>query len=58
LLTAGIFTPGIGEYAGKALYYERAETTQVIFSKFNMESNGAHVIIGLFGLLYFNVNTM
>jgi hypothetical protein len=25
LLTAGIFTPGIGEYAGKALYYERAK---------------------------------
>jgi hypothetical protein len=56
-LTAGIFTPnGIGEYAGKALYYEKSETTQVIF--LNLICNGIQmvltVIIGLFGLLYFN----
>jgi hypothetical protein len=59
-LTAGIFTPnGIGEYAGKALYYEKSETTQVIF--LNLICNGIKwfsVIIGLFGLLYFNLNTM
>jgi hypothetical protein len=30
-LTAGILPNGIGEYAGKALYYEKSETTQVIF---------------------------
>lgn len=56
-LTAGIFTPnGVGEYAGKALYYEKQETKQVVF--LNLICNGIQmvltVIIGLFGLLYFN----
>ena len=56
-LTAGIFTPnGVGEYAGKALYYEKHETKQVVF--LNLICNGIQmvltVIIGLFGLLYFN----
>lgn len=56
-LTAGIFTPnGVGEYAGKALYYEKNETKQVVF--LNLICNGIQmvltVIIGLFGLLYFN----
>ncbi|MEZ7504229.1 hypothetical protein [Flavobacterium sp. Arc2] len=56
-LTAGIFTPnGVGEYAGKALYYEKSETKQVIF--LNLICNGIQmvltVIIGIFGLLYFN----
>ncbi|AWG23538.1 hypothetical protein FFWV33_02465 [Flavobacterium faecale] len=58
-LTAGIFTPnGVGEYAGKAMYYEKDETKQVIF--LNLICNGIQmvltVIIGLFGLLYFNAN--
>ncbi|MCG9791632.1 lysylphosphatidylglycerol synthase transmembrane domain-containing protein [Flavobacterium algicola] len=56
-LTAGIFTPnGVGEYAGKALYYEKNETKQVIF--LNLICNGIQmvltIIIGLFGLLYYN----
>lgn len=56
-LTAGIFTPnGLGEYAGKALYYEKNETKKVIF--LNLICNGIQmvltVIIGVFGLLYFN----
>ena len=56
-LTAGIFTPnGVGEYAGKALYYDKQETKQVIF--LNLICNGIQmvltVIMGLFGLLYFN----
>ncbi|PRZ20356.1 lysylphosphatidylglycerol synthase transmembrane domain-containing protein [Flavobacterium granuli] len=56
-LTAGIFTPnGIGEYAGKALYYEKSETKKVVF--LNLICNGIQmvltVIIGILGLLYFN----
>lgn len=56
-LTAGIFTPnGIGEYAGKALYYEKSDTKKVVF--LNLICNGIQmvltVIIGIFGLLYFN----
>ena len=56
-LTAGIFTPnGVGEYAGKALYYEKQDTKQVVF--LNLICNGIQmvltVIIGIFGLLYFN----
>jgi hypothetical protein len=56
-LTAGIFTPnGVGEYAGKALYYEKSETKKIVF--LNLICNGVQmvltVIIGMFGLLYFN----
>jgi hypothetical protein len=56
-LTAGIFTPnGVGEYAGKALYYEKSETKKIVF--LNLICNGIQmvltVIIGIFGLLYFN----
>ncbi|UQD55835.1 lysylphosphatidylglycerol synthase domain-containing protein [Flavobacterium sp. K5-23] len=56
-LTAGIFTPnGVGEYAGKALYYEKSETKKVIF--LNLICNGIQmvltIVIGIFGLLYFN----
>jgi hypothetical protein len=56
-LTAGIFTPnGVGEYAGKALYYDKQETKQVIF--LNLICNGIQmvltVLIGILGLLYFN----
>ena len=50
-LTLGIFTPnGIGEYAGKALYYDKRYTGRVIF--LNMVCNGIQVIFAiLFGLL-------
>ncbi|MGG5576428.1 hypothetical protein ACPDHL_03680 [Myroides sp. C15-4] len=50
-LTLGIFTPnGIGEYAGKALYFAKKDTGKVIF--LNMLCNGVQVIYAiLFGLL-------
>ncbi len=56
-LTAGIFTPnGIGEYAGKALFYEKSLTKKIVF--LNLICNGIQmiitVIVGIFGLLYFN----
>lgn len=56
-LTAGIFTPnGVGEYAGKALYYPKSEAKQVVF--LNLICNGIQmiltVIFGIIGLLYFN----
>ncbi|MWB94295.1 hypothetical protein GON26_07970 [Flavobacterium sp. GA093] len=56
-LTAGIFTPnGVGEYAGKALYYPKSEAKKVVF--LNLICNGIQmvltVIFGVFGLLYFN----
>ena len=56
-LTAGLFTPnGVGEYAGKALFFEKSETRKVIF--LNLICNGIQmiltVIFGIFGLLYFN----
>jgi hypothetical protein len=56
-LTAGIFTPnGVGEYAGKALFYPKAEAKKVVF--LNLICNGIQmiltVIFGVFGLLYFN----
>jgi hypothetical protein len=56
-LTAGLFTPnGVGEYAGKALYFDKKETKKIIF--LNLICNGIQmiltVIFGVFGLLYFN----
>lgn len=56
-LTAGIFTPnGVGEYAGKVLYYKKTETKQVVF--LNLMCNGVQMVLtvffGIFGLLYFN----
>jgi hypothetical protein len=56
-LTAGIFTPnGVGEYAGKALFFDKSNTKKVIF--LNLICNGIQmiltVIFGIFGLLYFN----
>jgi len=50
-LTLGIFTPnGIGEYAGKALYFDKKDTSRVIF--LNMVCNGIQVIYAIvFGLL-------
>ena len=57
-LTAGIFTPnGLGEYAGKALFFSKNETKKVIF--LNLICNGIQMIlsvvfgtIGLFFLGY------
>jgi hypothetical protein len=58
-LTAGIFTPnGLGEYAGKALFFEKPLAKKIIF--LNLVCNGIQmiltVIFGIFGLLYFNAN--
>jgi hypothetical protein len=58
-LTAGIFTPnGLGEYAGKALFFEKSETKKIIF--LNLICNGIQMILtivfGFFGLMYFNAN--
>ena len=52
-LTAGIFTPnGLGEYAGKALYFEKSKTKQIIF--LNLICNGIQmfltVVFGTIGL--------
>jgi len=56
-LTAGLFTPnGVGEYAGKALFFSKSDAKKVVF--LNLICNGIQmvltVIFGLFGLLYFN----
>jgi uncharacterized membrane protein YbhN (UPF0104 family) len=56
-LTLGIFTPnGIGEYAGKAIFFAKSATKKVLF--LNLICNGIQmiltVIFGVFGLLYFN----
>lgn len=53
-LTAGLFTPnGIGEYAGKALYFPKKDTGEVIF--LNLICNGIQmvlsIIFGIIGLL-------
>ncbi|MFH6998227.1 hypothetical protein ACHRVZ_09870 [Flavobacterium sp. FlaQc-57] len=58
-LTAGIFTPnGVGEYAGKALFYPKSEAKKVVF--LNLICNGIQMILtiifGIFGLMYFNAN--
>ncbi len=43
-LTAGIFTPnGLGEYAGKALYFDKKKTKQIIF--LNLVCNGIQMIL-------------
>lgn len=56
-LTAGLFTPnGVGEYAGKAMFFEKSETKKVLF--LNLICNGIQMILtiifGIFGLVYFN----
>lgn len=56
-LTLALFTPnGIGEYAGKALFYEKIKTKKVIF--LNLICNGIQLILtivfGTIGLFYFN----
>ena len=50
-LTAGIFTPnGLGEYAGKALYFEKKKTKKIIF--LNLICNGIQMILTIvFGTL-------
>jgi len=50
-LTVGIFTPnGIGEYAGKALYFPKTQTKTIVF--LNLVCNGIQIIISiLFGIL-------
>jgi hypothetical protein len=50
-LTAGIFTPnGVGEYAGKALYFEKLNTKKVIF--LNLICNGIQMLLTIvFGTL-------
>jgi hypothetical protein len=58
-LTAALFTPnGIGEYAGKALFFEKSQTKKVVF--LNLICNGIQMILtivfGIFGLLYFNAH--
>jgi hypothetical protein len=54
-LTAGVFTPnGLGEYAGKALYFDKRKTKKIIF--LNLVCNGAQMILtiifGTIGLLF------
>ena len=54
-LTLGMVTPnGIGEYAGKALYYKKDKTKNILF--LNVICNGIQLILsvffGLIGLLY------
>jgi hypothetical protein len=56
-LTAGLFTPnGIGEYAGKALYYPKAMATSVFL--YNFVCNGVQMIytlsIGILSIIVFN----
>lgn len=50
-LTAGLFTPnGIGEYAGKALYFPKKNTGEVVF--LNLICNGIQMILSvLFGII-------
>ena len=50
-LTAGLFTPnGIGEYAGKALYFPKKDTGEVVF--LNLICNGIQMILSiLFGIV-------
>ena len=56
-ITFGIVTPnGIGEYAGKAWFYDRKDTVKIVF--LNAVCNGIQVIFsvffGLIGTLYIN----
>lgn len=56
-LTVALFTPsGIGEYAGKALYFSKEKTKKIIF--LNLICNGVQLILtivfGTLGFLFFN----
>jgi len=58
-LTAGIFTPnGVGEYAGKTLFFEKTLTKKIVF--LNLICNGIQMVLtiffGMLGLLYFNAH--
>ena len=50
-LTLGVFTPvGVGEYAGKALYFDKKEAKKIIF--LNLICNGIQIVAtGFFGIL-------
>ena len=53
-LTLGVFTPvGVGEYAGKALYFEKKDTKNIIF--LNLICNGIQIVatgfLGFLGML-------
>jgi len=46
-LTAGIFTPnGVGEYAGKAVYFSKEKTKKIVF--LNLICNGIQMIVTVF----------
>jgi hypothetical protein len=46
-LTVGIFTPnGVGEYAGKAIFFEKSNTKKIIF--LNLICNGIQMILSIF----------
>lgn len=56
-LTLSIFTPnGIGEYAGKALFYPKTQTKEIVF--LNLVCNGIQMLLsilfGIAGLVWFN----
>ena len=58
-LTTGIFTPnGLGEYAGKALFFKKTQSKKVVF--LNLICNGIQMIItvgfGTIGLLVLGYN--
>ncbi|WP_396155662.1 hypothetical protein [Flavobacterium sp.] len=55
-LTAGIFTPnGLGEYAGKALYFDKKKTKKIIF--LNLICNGIQMILTIiFGTIGLFIN--
>ncbi|ANO47235.1 hypothetical protein Pf1_01778 [Flavobacterium columnare] len=58
-LTLALFTPnGIGEYAGKALFFKKNQAKKVIF--LNLICNGVQLLLtvffGVLGLLYFNIH--
>lgn len=50
-LTAGLFTPnGVGEYAGKALFFDKKSTKKVVF--LNLICNGIQMILSVvFGII-------
>lgn len=50
-LTLGVFTPvGVGEYAGKALYYDKSKTREIVF--LNLICNGIQMVAtAFFGVL-------
>ena len=58
-LTFGVFTlNGLGEYAGKALFFSKSNTSKILF--LNFICNGIQIILaivfGILGLLFFNAN--